>query len=130
LGHAARVRLSSTLMADAVASNTTIKLRRGAAFTPADLWLLEVHEGWVHVTTSFNGRRQPFCPFLGSGPPTTTMTQEGLAVCWEVLTGACHAGRVLRLWRRYQAVRMAGAGADFREGYRHFREAGHDRRAS
>jgi uncharacterized protein (TIGR02421 family) len=120
-----RIRLSTTLLADATAGGRTIKLRLGAHFTPADITLLAVHEGWVHLGTTFNGRRQPICTFLGQGPPSTACTQEGLAVLCEVLTGTCDTGRAQRLGRRYQAVRMAQAGADFIDVYRHFLEA-HD----
>src|SRR5207244_6304921 len=116
----ARVRLSRRLFADAAAGGGTVKLRRDAHFTAHDLALLEVHEGWAHLGTTLNGRAQPVCPFLSKGPPATAMTQEGLAVFCEVLAGVCHAGRVRKLWRRYQAVRLAESGADFRDVYRFF----------
>ena len=119
-----RVKLGDGILADAAAGCDYIKLRRDARFTPGDLALLEVHEGWVHLGTTHNGRRQPVCAFLGKGPPATTATQEGLAVLCEVLAGVCHAGRVRRLWRRYQAVRLADAGADFRDVYRFYLESG------
>jgi uncharacterized protein (TIGR02421 family) len=125
-----RVKLSDRLLADAAAGGSVLKLRRGAAFTVTDLALLEVHEGWVHLGTTLNGRRQRAGSFLSQGPPATTVTQEGLAVFCELLAGVCHAGRVRRLWRRYQAVRMAQAGADFLDVYRHFRADGDDPRLS
>jgi uncharacterized protein (TIGR02421 family) len=125
-----RVKLADGILADAAAGCDYIKLRRDARFTPSDLALLEVHEGWAHLGTTLNGRRQPVCSFLGKGPPATTGTQEGLAVLCEVLAGVCHAGRVRRLWRRYQAVRRADAGADFRDVYRYFLEASDDPRDS
>ncbi|HEY1381821.1 MAG TPA: tyrosine/phenylalanine carboxypeptidase domain-containing protein, partial [Gemmataceae bacterium] len=42
-----RVRLSNRLLSDAAACGRSVKLRRGARFSPADVAMLEVHEGWV-----------------------------------------------------------------------------------
>ena len=53
-----------------------------------DLRLLEVHEGWVHLGTTLNGQSQPVCTFLSKGPPSSTLTQEGLAVLTEVFAFA------------------------------------------
>jgi uncharacterized protein (TIGR02421 family) len=132
LGSAApfHIRLSDGLLADAAAGGRAIKLRRGARFTAADLALLEVHEGWVHLGTTLSGRRQPAGRFLSLSSPANATTQEGLAVFCEVLTRVCHADRVRRLRRRYEAVRLADAGADFRDVYRHFLVGGDDPRCS
>jgi hypothetical protein len=67
-----------------------------------------------------NARRQSLCSFLVHSPPATTTGQEGLAVLSELLAGVSHAARVRRLWRRYRAVKMADAGADFQDVYRYF----------
>jgi hypothetical protein len=48
--------------------------------------IYEVHEGWVHVGTTLNGRSQPVCEFLSIGPPRCAATQEGLAVIMEIFT--------------------------------------------
>jgi uncharacterized protein (TIGR02421 family) len=125
-----KVKLADAILADAAAGCDYVKLRRNASFTGADLALLEVHEGWVHLGTTLNGRRQPTCSFLGKGPPGTTITQEGLAVLCEILAGVSHASRVRKLWRRYQAVRLADAGADFRDVYRFFLNHSDDARDS
>jgi uncharacterized protein (TIGR02421 family) len=119
-----RVRLDDSLHADASAGCSYLKVRRGATFRPGDLKLLEVHEGWVHLGTTLNGQSQPVCTFLGKGPPTSTRTQEGLAVLMELLTGAAHPYRMRRLANRLEAVALAEAGADFRGVYEFFREAG------
>ena len=117
---AVRVKVCDRILADAAAGWGYVKLRRRAAFSVLDLALLEYHEGWVHLGTTINGRRQPVLSLLAKGPPSTAATQEGLAVLCELLAGVCHAGRLARLWRRTQAVRMAEAGADFLQVYRHF----------
>jgi uncharacterized protein (TIGR02421 family) len=115
-----RVTLCDRIVADAAAGCGYVKLRRRAVFSVLDLALLEFHEGWVHLGTTLNGLRQPVLTALAKGPPSTAATQEGLAVLCELLAGVCHAGRLARLWRRTQAVRMAEAGADFLQVYRHF----------
>src|SRR5262249_1396561 len=101
-----------------------LKLRATARFSPRDLRLLEVHEGWVHLGTTLNGTAQPVCSFLSRATPAAALTQEGLAVLVEVLTFASHPARLRRLVQRVQAIALAEAGADFVQVYRHFVEAG------
>src|SRR5262249_62051342 len=92
-GTPVRVRLSDGIVADAAAGCDYIKIRQDARFSPRDVRLLEVHEGWVHLGTSLNGAGQPVCTFLGKGPPASSLTQEGLAVLTEGLTAGSHPGR-------------------------------------
>jgi uncharacterized protein (TIGR02421 family) len=127
---AVRIRLSDGIVADAAAGSDYIKLRGDARFTLRDIRLLEVHEGWVHLGTTLNGQLQPICTFLSKGPPSSTVTQEGLAVLTEVLSFASHPGRVRRLAHRIQAVAQAEAGADFLDVYRFFLEEGYEPRES
>lgn len=119
-----RVRLSDGIVADAAAGCDYIKLRGDAVFTERDLRVLEVHEGWVHLGTTLNGQAQPVCTFLGKGPPSSTITQEGLAVLAELVAQAAHPARLQRIANRVEAVALAEAGADFREVYRFFLEQG------
>ncbi len=125
---AVRVRLSDGIVADAAAGCDYIKIRGDARFTPREVRLLEVHEGWVHLGTTLNGQRQPVCTFLGKGPPSSTTTQEGLAVLTEVLAFASHPGRLRRLTHRIEGVGLAEEGADFLEVYRFFLSEGYDPR--
>src|SRR5262249_11523080 len=81
--------------------------------TTRSLALVEVPEGWAHLGTTLNGQSQPVCTFLGKGPPSSTVTQEGLAVLTEFLTFVSHPGRVRRLVRRIEAAALAEGGADF-----------------
>ncbi len=127
---APRVKLSDGIVADAAAGCDYIKVRGDARFTPRQVRLLEVHEGWVHLGTTLNGQSQPVCTFLGKGPPSATLTQEGLAVITEVLAFASHPGRLRRLTDRIQGVAMAEDGADFLEVYRYFLEVGYPPRES
>ncbi len=127
---AVRVRLSDGIVADAAAGSDYIKVRQDAHFTPREVRLLEVHEGWVHLGTTLNGQTQPICTFLSKGPPSSTVTQEGLAVITEIFAFASHPGRVRRLTNRIEGVAMAEAGGNFLEVYRFFLEEGYDSRES
>jgi uncharacterized protein (TIGR02421 family) len=120
------VTVCGSLAADAAAGNGYLKLRAGAHFGPADVRLLEVHEGWGHLGTTLNGHRQPVLPVLARCTPSATRTQEGLAVFLELVTGAAGRSRVRKLLNRVRAVAMAEDGADFRDVYRHFLNAGGD----
>jgi uncharacterized protein (TIGR02421 family) len=123
---AVRIRLSDGIVADAAAGSDYIKLRRDARFTLREIRLLEVHEGWVHLGTTLNGQHQPICTFLSKGPPSSTLTQEGLAVLTEVLSFASHPARVRRLAHRIQGVALAESGADFLDVYRFFLDAAYE----
>lgn len=123
-GCGVRARLSDGILADAAAGSDTIKLRADASFSESDLRVLESHEGWVHIGTSLNGAAQPVCTFLAKGPPSATITQEGLAVMTETLSMHSTPHRLSRLTRRVQAVALVEEGADFVELYRYLRDAG------
>lgn len=127
---AVRVKLSDGIVADAAAGCDYLKIRRDARFTVREVRLLEVHEGWVHLGTTVNGQRQPVCTFLGKGPPSSTVTQEGLAVLTEVLAFASHPERVRRLTHRIEGVSLAESGANFLDVYRFFVAEGYDPRES
>jgi uncharacterized protein (TIGR02421 family) len=110
-----RVTVSDGIVADAAAGSDYIKLRKDALFSERDLRVLEVHEGWVHVGTSLNGRAQPVCTFLGKGTPSTTITQEGLALFIEVVSFSSHPARLRRVTDRIRAIHLAEQGATFVE---------------
>lgn len=122
---AVRVKLSDGIIADAAAGSDYLKIREDARFSPREVRLLEVHEGWVHLGTTLNGQQQPVCTFLSKGPPSSTVTQEGLAVLTEVLAFASHPGRVRRLTHRIEGVALAEDGADFLDVYRFFLQEGY-----
>jgi uncharacterized protein (TIGR02421 family) len=125
-----RLELAHQILAEAQASGSTVKLRADAQFTLNDIRLLEVHEGWVHIATTFNGRAQKNATFLAKSSPSATVTQEGLAVLTEILAGTTHAARLRRLANRIEAVAMAEAGANFLEVYRFFLAEEGESRAS
>ncbi|MEX1197574.1 MAG: flavohemoglobin expression-modulating QEGLA motif protein [Pseudohongiellaceae bacterium] len=117
-----RVMLSDGIVSDAAAGGDYIKINQDADFTDFDLKVLEVHEGWVHVGTTLNGRQQPWASWLSVGSPRVTACQEGLAVLMETLTLSSYPARALKVSDRVTAVDMAEEGADFVEVYRYFRE--------
>ena len=118
------VKMSDGIVSDASAGSDFIKLKSDAKFSDRDLRLLEAHEGWVHVGTTMNGLAQPYCTFLSKGPPSSTITQEGLAIFVENLSFRSHPDRVLRVSNRVRAVAMAEDGANFLEVYKFYTEQG------
>lgn len=119
-----RVKLSDDIIADAAAGAEFIKLRKNAMFSERDLRVLEVHEGWVHLGTTLNGMSQPICTFLSKGPPSSTITQEGLAIIMEIFTFSSHPLRVQDLTDRIRSINMAENGANFLDVFHFFREQG------
>lgn len=120
------VKLDDGIVSDAAAGSTYIKLREDATFSERALRVLEVHEGWVHVATGLNGRAQPVATFLAKGTPSTTITQEGLAVFTEITTLSSSPTRLRKISRRMQAIAMADEGATFLDVYRWFGDHGLD----
>lgn len=123
-GDELRVMIDDGIVADAAAGGDYIKLRADAMFSARDLRVLEVHEGWVHVATTLNGRHQPWCTFLGKGTPSTTSTQEGLAVFTEITTMSSTPDRLRKVTRRVLAIKMAEEGGTFLDVYRWFVDEG------
>lgn len=119
------VRLSDGIVSDAAAGGDTIKMNSNAMFSERDLAVLEVHEGWVHVGTTLNGRNQPAASWLSVGSPRITAVQEGLAVLMEMLTFVSFPHRAKRINDRILAIRMAEDGADFLQVFHQFRERGY-----
>ncbi|MBD2858724.1 flavohemoglobin expression-modulating QEGLA motif protein [Spongiibacter sp. KMU-158] len=118
------VRETDGIVSDAAAGGDCIKVNTHASFSSLDIRVLEVHEGWVHVGTTLNGRNQPWATWLSVGSPRITALQEGLAVLIETLTFSSYPGRARKISDRVVAIDMAEQGADFIEVYRHFVEQG------
>lgn len=118
------VALSDDIVSDAAAGGDCLKVNRRSSFTQQDLNVLEVHEGWVHIGTTLNGRAQPWATWLSVGSPRITAIQEGMAVLMETLTFSSFPKRAQRVSDRVVAVDMAERGADFIELYRFFRDRG------
>ncbi len=125
-----RAMISDGIIADAAAGTDYVKLRADALFNMRDLRVLEVHEVWVHLGTTLNGLAQPYCTFLGKGPPSATVTQEGLAVLMEILTFSSTPKRLMSLINRVRAITLAEEGADFMDIFAFFKAKGLDNEES
>lgn len=125
-GEGLRAMISDGIVSDAAAGTDYVKLRADAFFNMRDLRVLEVHEIWVHLGTTLNGMAQPYCTFLGKGPPSATVTQEGLAVLMEILTFSSTPDRLMRLINRVRAITLAEEGADFMDIFAFFKAKGLD----
>ncbi|AQT58852.1 flavohemoglobin expression-modulating QEGLA motif protein [Cellvibrio sp. PSBB023] len=119
-----RVQISDDIVSDASAGGDRIKINRRSHFSELDIQVLEVHEGWVHIGTTLNGREQPWATWLSVGSPRITAIQEGMAVLLETLTFSSFPQRARRISDRVVAVDLAEQGADFCEVYRYFLERG------
>lgn len=119
-----KVTISDDIVSDASAGGDCIKINRRAQFSELDLQVLEVHEGWVHIGTTLNGRQQPWATWLSVGSPRITAIQEGMAVLMETLTFSSFPQRARRISDRVVAVDLAEQGADFCEVYRYFLDKG------
>ncbi len=126
VGEGIRVILSDGIASDAAAGTDYLKIRDDAMFNAQDIDVLEVHEGWVHLGTTLNGMQQPYLTFLSKGPPSSTTTQEGLAVLSEILTLKSGPTRLFKLINRVRAVTLAEEGADFVEVFRYLSGKGLD----
>ena len=119
---APKIQVVAELSANALATASSIKVRRDAMFTRRDAAQLLHHEGYVHVLTALNGKAQTDLPNLALGHPGTTRAQEGLAVFAEFVSGTLELDRLRRLADRVIAVQLACDGANFIEVYRWFLE--------
>jgi uncharacterized protein (TIGR02421 family) len=111
------VVISDGLVADAAAGADKIKIKENAKFSRKDIDIFEVHEGWVHVGTTLNGKAQRIAKFLSKGPPCCAATQEGLAILMEILTFSTYPLRARTINDRILGIEKAEDGADFLDLY-------------
>lgn len=121
-----KVILSDGIIADAAAGADYIKIRSDAFFNERDLKILAIHEGLVHIGTTLNGKNQPICTFLSKGSPSSTITQEGLAILMEVLSLVSYPARLKKLANRIRAVELVEDGATFLDIFEFFRTEGYE----
>lgn len=119
-----KVLLNDKMLADAAAGFDKIKLSNHAKFTDRELKYLEIHEGWVHLGTTINGKTQPYCYFLSKGTPSCTVVQEGLAVMTEVVSFASYPARMRKITNRVIAIEKVMQGADFMDIFHYFNDCG------
>lgn len=119
------VEMSDGIVADAAAGSDVIKIKQGAFFSRKDIDIFEVHEGWVHVATTLNGKNQKVAKFLSKGSPRVSATQEGLAILMEILTFSTYPLRARAINDRILGIDKAEEGADFLEVYDFYRTEGY-----
>lgn len=123
------VKVDNKLQAKASASIKRIRIRENCCFADYDIKQLLQHEIFVHTLTLKNGRSQKLKSF-GLASPRTTITQEGLAVFSEFITGAIDIVRLLRISTRVVAIDMALNGANFIDVFKFFLEHGQEEEES
>ena len=104
--------------AKVLAGMKRVRIRPDATFSRDEADGLWHHEIETHALSAQNGAAQSEAPFLCSGGPRTTRTQEGLAVFSELYNRVLTVARVERLAVRVQLVDMAEQGASFLDLYR------------
>lgn len=119
------VKISDGIVSDAAAGGDNIKLKSGNMYSKRDIDIYEVHEGWVHVGTTLNGRNQHIARWLSVGPPRCTSTQEGLAVLMEIFTFRSSVHRAQRINDRIIAIAKVEEGANLIEIFEYFRIEGY-----
>lgn len=116
-----RVDVTDQIVAKVVAGMNRVRVRKDARFGELELRALWHHEIESHCLTAHNGALHPQCDFLVAGGPRSTMTQEGLAVFYEVYGHTMSQRRFLSLCNRIEGVRLVEDGADFIELYRWYK---------
>lgn len=118
-GFKGKIEVTRNIVSDAMVVNHQRKvlLKKGATFRPKELRFLVHHEIGVHMVTTMNSGLQPLKVF-NLGLPVNTMTQEGLAVLSEYLSGNMTLHRLKELGQRVIATDMMVKGADFKKTYR------------
>ncbi len=117
-GFNGRVVVSPRMVADAMVLGQQKKVivKKGARFDPKSIQRLVHHEVGVHMVTSANAALQPLkLPTFGT--PVNTMTQEGLAVLSEYLSGTISLGRLRELGLRVLACDRMVRGASFADTF-------------
>jgi uncharacterized protein (TIGR02421 family) len=104
--------------AKVLAGMKRVRIRPDATFPRDEAEGLWHHEVETHTLTAQNGAAQVEAPFLSSGGPRTTRTQEGLAVFSELYHRVLTVHRLERLAVRVKLVHMAEEGASFLDLYR------------
>ncbi len=110
--------------AKVLAGMKRVRIRPDATFFRDEAEGLWHHEIETHALTAQNGAAQVEAPFLSSGGPRTTRTQEGLAVFSELYNRVLTNSRIERLAVRVKLVDMAEQGASFLDLYRFLVERG------
>lgn len=118
------VKPSTSLLSDSSAGRRVLKLNPFKSYTPQNLEIFLVHEGWAHLGTSLNGASQSQHTWLSTWAPRTTFLQEGLAILTELITGCMTHQRWNKVLLRHLGTTMAERGSNITEVYEFLRHEG------
>ena len=110
------LKVDDNMLANAIVAGTTIKVNQQAKLSLSDTNALANHEIGVHLVTTLNARSQPL-RILEAGNPLNTMTQEGLAILSEYLSGNLTIKRLKILALRVVAVESMIKERSFRKTF-------------
>lgn len=115
-GIACKIELSTKVISQVMVLNSrqTILIRPDAKITPREANALLEHEIGVHMVTTQNSNLQKLKIF-NVGLPMNTLTQEGLAILSEYLSGNMTLKRLKKIALRVVVTDMMCSGADFIE---------------
>lgn len=114
----AKIEISNKVISKVMVLNSKRKIlfNPKASFTKTEIQALMEHEIGIHMVTTMNSAEQELKIF-NLGLPVNTMTQEGLAILAECLSGNITLKRLKILALRVIAVDAMCNGADFNECY-------------
>ncbi|MCK4663222.1 MAG: flavohemoglobin expression-modulating QEGLA motif protein [Bacteroidales bacterium] len=117
-GFKCNIEYSNNIPANALVLNNkkTLLLKKNAKFTLASVKILRNHEIGVHMLTTINANAQPLRIFQ-LGLPNNTLTQEGLAILSEHLSGSLNLKRLKEIALRIIAIKLMLKGTDFRKTF-------------
>ncbi|WP_245686971.1 flavohemoglobin expression-modulating QEGLA motif protein [Shewanella colwelliana] len=115
-GYTWQLQMDDSMVANALVSGTKVRINSRAILSHTDSLALAHHELGVHLVTSLNAQSQPL-NVLSLGCPLNTMTQEGLAILSEYLSGNLTLKRLKILALRVMAVASMIKDKDFRSTF-------------
>jgi uncharacterized protein (TIGR02421 family) len=117
-GFKCQIEISKRIPSRALFSPTkrSLKIKNGEVFNKLSAKALGHHEIGVHMLTTANAFKQPL-KVLRIGLPVYTLTQEGLAILSEYLSGTLDIGRIKMLAYRVLAVEHMVRVQSFKETF-------------
>jgi len=115
-GFKSKIELSNEVISQVMVLNSkkTILFKPDAKFTRTEINALVAHEIGIHMLTTTNSNFQKLKLF-NLGLPINTMTQEGLAILSEYLSGNITIKRLKKIAYRVIITDMMCSGANFME---------------
>lgn len=115
-GYKYEIKMDPSMIANALVSGTTLKINPAIEVSETEACALANHELGVHLVTTLNARQQPNKALI-FGSPLNTLTQEGLAILCEYLSGSMSVPRFKALALRVIAVDSLVNERDFKKTF-------------